>query len=92
MRQIVTDVHPLVEMTLMHQKDRTLLHLVNLSGHSQTGYFSPIPMRDIRVKVAGSYRTAKTVRSPGALSIQSVPSYSEFVVPQLRDYELVVLQ
>jgi hypothetical protein len=92
MRQIVTDAHPLVEMTLMHQKDRTLLHLVNLSGHSQTGYFSPIPMRDIHVKIAGSYRTAKTVRSPGSLPIQSIPSYSELVVPQLRDYELVVLQ
>ena len=37
--QIRTDAHPLVELSLMRQNGRTLLHLINLSGHSQTGYF-----------------------------------------------------
>lgn len=31
-RQIRTDAHPLVEMTLMKQGSRTLLHLINLTG------------------------------------------------------------
>lgn len=38
-RQIETSTHPLFEMLLMEQQEkrRTLLHLINLSGHSQTG-------------------------------------------------------
>jgi hypothetical protein len=48
-RQLRTSAHPLVEMTLMRQANRTLLHLVNLSGHSDTAYFDPLPMSGIRV-------------------------------------------
>ena len=55
-RQLRTDAHPLVEMTLMRQGGRTLLHLINLSGHSQTGYFPPVPMRDIHIEVAGEFQ------------------------------------
>jgi hypothetical protein len=91
-RQIRTNAHPLVEMTLMRQKGRTLLHLVNLSGHSQTAYFAPVPMRDIRVGVAGSFMRAKTVRTPGAVAVQMNQGYAEFTVPSLADYELVVLE
>ena len=55
-RQLRTNAHPLVEMTLMRQANRTLLHLVNLSGHSDTAYFDPLPMSGIRVQVAGRLR------------------------------------
>ena len=54
--------HPLVELTVMRQpaKSRTLVHLVNLSGHSQTGYFPPIEMRDIRIELEGTFRLARS--------------------------------
>ena len=91
-RQIRTDAHPLVEMTLMRQRDRTLLHLINLSGHSQTAYFPPIPMSAIRVQVAGAFRTATAVRAPGPLKLTQNQGYTEFTVPRLNDYELVVLE
>ena len=91
-RQIQTNAHPLVEMTLMRQGARTLLHLINLSGHSQTGYFAPLAMDAIRVRVAGSFHSAKTVRSPGALAVRTAQGYTEFTVPRLSDYELVVLE
>jgi hypothetical protein len=91
-RQIRTNAHPLVEMTLMHQRGRTLLHLINLAGHSQTGYYAPIPMEGIRVQVAGEFKTAKTVRSPGALPVHANEGYSEFTISRLSDYELVVLE
>ena len=42
----------------MNQKERTLVHLINLSGHSQTGYFSPIAMKDITVSLAGGFKRA----------------------------------
>jgi hypothetical protein len=90
-RQILTDAHRLVEMSLMRQGGRTLLHLVNLSGHSETGYFAPVPMDAIHVRIAGNFRSARTVRRPGALAVRSAGAYSEFTVPRLVDYELVVL-
>ncbi len=53
-RQLTTSAHPLVEITVMRQpaKWRTLVHLVNLSGHSDTAYFDPLPMRDISIDLA----------------------------------------
>ena len=87
-----TDAHPLVEMTLMHQGSRTLLHLINLSGHSGTGYFEPVAMKDIHVSVADAFQTAKTVRTSGTLPVHHAGGYSGIVIPALRDYELVVLQ
>lgn len=91
-RQIRTSAHPLVEMTLMRQGKRTLLHLVNLSGHSQTGYFAPVPMSAIRMKIAGDFKSARTVRSPGSIPLRASNSYRELTIPNLSDYELVVLE
>jgi len=87
-RQITTNAHPLVEMVLMKQGNRTLLHLVNLSGHSQTGYFAPVPMSDIRVEVAGAFRKATAVRTPAVLPVRG----SSVTLPRLADYELIVLE
>ena len=91
-RQLKTNAHPLVEMTLMRQGDRTLLHLINMSGTSQTGYVAPVTMRDIRIQAAGTFHDAETVRDPRRLVIRGMGKYSEIVVPQLSDYELVVLR
>jgi hypothetical protein len=90
-RQLRTNAHPLVEVTLMRQQGRTLVHLVNLTGHSQTGYYPPLAMRDIQIRVAGAFKAAKTIRHPGSLMVKEAGGYTEFVVPQLFDYELAVL-
>jgi hypothetical protein len=91
-RQIRTDAHPLVELVLMRQAGRTLLHMVNLSGHSETAYFAPLPMRDIRVELAGAFKRVRTVRSTGNVSATFSGGRTAFTVPQLSDYELVVLE
>ena len=91
-RQLRTDAHPLVEMTLMRQNGRTLLHLINLSGHSQTGYFPPVAMNKIRIEVAGTFHHAVTLRTPGNPAVKIENGYSVFSVPHLSDYELVVLE
>jgi Hypothetical glycosyl hydrolase 6 len=90
--QVRTNAHPLVEMTVMRQGNRTLLHLINLSGQSETGYFAPVPMSGIQVQLLGSFQTAKTVRSPGGLALRVNQGYSEFTISRLTDYELVVLE
>jgi hypothetical protein len=91
-RQLVTTAHPLVEITWMKQDGRQLLHLINLSGHSQTGYFPPVPMSNIRIRMAGKFTKAESVRSPGKLAVKVSGGYSEFTIGQLSDYELVVVE
>jgi len=91
-RQLRTNAHPLVEMSLMRQRGRTLLHLMNLSGHSQTAYFAPVPMFDIEIDVEGGYRKARAVRSGAELTLRSQDDRSRLVLPRLVDYELIVLE
>jgi hypothetical protein len=90
--QLKTNAHPLVEVTLMQQAGRKLIHLINLSGQSQTAYFAPIPMRDIRIELLGNFKSAHTVRNPTVLPLQKQGAYTAFTVPALADYELVVIE
>jgi hypothetical protein len=90
-RQLKTNAHPLVETTLIERDTETMVHLVNLSGHSQTAYFPPVPMKDIRVEVLGSFTRARTVRKPIDVPVRKRGKYSELTIPELSDYEMVVL-
>ena len=89
-RQLRTNAHPLVEITVMRQPTgkRMLVHFVNLSGHSQTGYFAPIEMRDIAVELKGSYRKASSIRLGRQLPLAN----GRFTLPRLGDYDVVVLE
>lgn len=91
-RQLRTNAHPLVEMSLMRQRNRTLLHVVNLSGHSQTGYFAPVPMLQIEFSAQGSFGKARAVRSGAALPVKREGNMTKVVLPRLDDYELIVLE
>jgi len=90
-RQLKTNAHPLVEISVMTQGPRTLVHLINLSGHADTAYHEPVTMRDIRVMVDGAFGSARALREAGAPAVRRKGRYSEFVIPELRDYEAVVL-
>jgi hypothetical protein len=93
-RQLVTNAHPLVEITVMEQKDRrrTLVHFVNLSGHSQTAYFDPVPMQSIEVELTGEFRTARSRSLDAALRLEATGGRTSFVLPSLREYDVVVLE
>ena len=91
-RQLKTDAHPLVEITLMRQKDRNLLHLVNLSGHSDTAYFAPIRMTGIRISVKGSFHSAHALRSGETIAVASDDGYTHLTLSTLDEYELVELR
>lgn len=93
-RQLITNAHPLVDITLMKQGDHHLIHLVNLSGHSETAYFNPVPMTDIEVQVKGEFRHASAIRGGQRLAISHAAGYSAsaFTVPCLTEYELIELQ
>lgn len=89
-RQLAAEAHPLVEMTLMKQGARTLLHLVNLSGHSQTAWFDPIPLPDIRISLQGRFTQARAHRANRDLTLRYHQGRTEFTLP-LAGYELVEL-
>jgi hypothetical protein len=91
-RQLETDAHPLVEITLMRQGDRHLVHFVNLSGHSQTAYFDPLPVQDVQVRVMGPFRSAHAVRAGMSLGVSRAGEYAAFRLPSLDEYELVELR
>lgn len=91
-RQVKSDAHPLVEMSLMTQDKRTLLHLINLSGHSSTAYFSPVAMANIAIEIKGTFHKARTIDSATTLKLEHRNGYTRFLVPKLQEYELVVLE
>jgi hypothetical protein len=93
-RQLKTDAHPLVEITLMEQpaQNRTWIHFVNLSGHSGTAYFDPIEMRDLTVELALGFRRATAVGLDQPLPVTVDGTYRRFTLPRLKDYELVLLE
>lgn len=93
-RQLRTDAHPLVEMTVMNQpaRRRTLVHLVNATGHSGTAYFPPVELRDIRVELAWEFRRATAVSNNRSLPVTSDGSYRAFTLPSLKAYEVVIIE
>jgi hypothetical protein len=73
----------------MRQKDRRLMHFVNLSGHSDTAYFKPVPMKDIQVRVQGDFRSAKAIRLGKPIALDRRDGFTQFTLPSLDEYELV---
>lgn len=93
-RQVRTNAHPLVEITVMNQpgRRRTLVHLVNVSGHSGTAYFAPVEMRNIRIELAQPIRRATAVSLGRSLPVTQAGQYSAFTLPSLQAYEVVVVE
>jgi hypothetical protein len=91
-RQLKTNAHPLVDITLMKQGDHHLVHLVNISGHSETAYFKAVPMTGITVQLKGAFQSAKAIRSGQDLAVSRQGEYSAFTVPSLAEYEIVELR
>jgi hypothetical protein len=96
-RQLKSSAHPLVEITVMRQpaRKRTLVHVVNLSGHADTAYFDPLPMRDISIDLGidpgAAFTTARAMVADQALPVTRTGDRGRFVLPSLGAYEVVVL-
>jgi len=93
-RQLRTNAHPLVEITMMEQpaRRRTLIHLVNGSGHHDTAYFAPVPMTDVRIDVDREVRRAHAVALGRDLPITTAGRSRSFTLPVLNAYEVIVLE
>ncbi|MHC4518053.1 MAG: family 10 glycosylhydrolase [Planctomycetota bacterium] len=92
-RQLTTDAHPSVEITLMDQpaRHRMLLHLVNLSGHLGTAFFEAIQMRDIAVQLKGKFARAATLDGKRDLPTHVRGGYTHLTIPSLQEYQAICL-
>ena len=63
------------------QHNPKLVHLVNVSGHSSTAFFSPVDMRDILVELNEPFTRARAVRLGTNLSVTPNGSGSMFARP-----------
>jgi hypothetical protein len=92
-RQLKSSAHPLVEITVMRQpaRRRTLVHVVNLSGHADTAYFDPLPMRDISIDLGAEFTTARAMVADQPLPVTRAGGRGRFVLPSLGAYEVIVL-
>ena len=92
-RQLTTNAHPLVEMTLMEQPSlgRSLIHLVNGTGHHDTAYFPPLEIRDIRIELPLAVRARCRGSRPGSPDRGQRPVRS-FTLPRLQAYEVIVVE
>ena len=93
-RQLTTNAHPLVEMTVMSQPERarTLIHLVNGTGHHDTAYFEPLEIRDIRIDLAQDVKRVRAVALDRTLPVTSNGRYRSVTVPRLGAYEVLVVE
>ena len=92
-RQVMTNAHPSVEVTLMQQpeKDRVLLHLVNMSGHSGTAFFEAIPMHDLSFRIRGEFTQATTLNGDRAVPTEYAQGYTQVTLDELNEYQCIVL-
>ena len=89
-----TDAHPLVELTVMDQpaRGRTLLHLVNGTGHQGTAYFPPVELRDIRIELARDVRRVRAVSLDRDLPVTTSGRHRSFTLPSLKAYEVIIVE
>ena len=76
----------------MRQRGRTLVHFVNLSGHADTAYHAPVPMREIEVRVKGNYESVRSAALERPLPATRAGDYTRFVLPSLEAYDAVTLE
>lgn len=92
-RQLVTNAHPSVEMTLMKQenKKRTVLHMINMIGHDATTFFDAVEMRNISIHIKGEFRKTTILDGQQIIPTKISGGYTDFTVPSLKEYNTILL-
>jgi len=93
-RQLLSDAHSSVEMVLAYQQKtgRHFLHLINLSGQTQNNYMDAISMGPIHISIIGKFKSAKARDGNVRLPLTNVNGRTTFILPVLREYEVIVLE
>jgi hypothetical protein len=73
-------------------RNRTLVHLVNGTGHQDTAYFPPVELRDITIELPRDVRTVQAVALGRALPVTSNGRNRTFTLPTLKAYEVLIVE
>jgi hypothetical protein len=86
---------PTLSVTLREQKGRRLVHMVNLTG-GRRFFTELVPLRDIGVSLraegAPRVRRAFLLSDGKPLTLAAVAGRYDVVVPEVRDYDVLVLE
>ena len=95
-RQVVTNAPPQVEVVVGEQAEpkRTIVHLINYSGHQGRSFHDPLEIRDIQVALAVNQpiRRVWSTRLAESLTHSQSNGRISFVVPHLNLFDLIVLE
>lgn len=100
-RQVETDAPPQVEVVLNAQANehRTLVHLINYSGHEGRAFHPPLEIRDLNLTLPpsccgpGTKVSAHAVRFGSDLKVSNTESGRFSVtLPSLTGHELIVIE
>lgn len=93
-KSIAPDLSPMVETTLASRPNRTVIQMVNTSGHFGNSYFAPLALNNVelRIPVSAPVREARTLYRKGRLEYRQTDGFVEISLPFLGEYEAVVLE
>lgn len=92
-RQIKTNAHSLIEMSLMKSTvtNKTYLHMVNLTGQLHSSNNQWIPFTNFEVSLKTKFKKAKLVDSNTPILLNYSNGYTNFKIPFLELYNVVEL-
>jgi hypothetical protein len=73
-------------------RNRTLIHLVNGTGHQDTAYFPPVELRDITIELPREVRKVEAVGLGRALAVVRKGQHRTFTLPSLKAYEVLIVE
>ncbi len=95
-RQVVTSAPPQVEIAVGEQPEsgRTIVHLINYSGHQERSFHDPLEIRDLRVDVRGitPVGRARSIELGESLPVTTTGDRLSFVLPRLALFDLIVIE
>jgi hypothetical protein len=90
---VSADLPDQVELTVHRTGERTVVHLVNMSGARQTGFGAPLPVRDgvLRLTATNPMKTAHALVSDSACVLTSDADGVRVALPPLGLFEVIVI-
>ena len=90
---VSADVPEQVEITVNKNGQRTIVHLVNMSGARPNGFGKPLPIRDgvLRVRGLGSAVGAQALVSNTPCAVSEVGDGIVVALPEIGRFEVIVI-
>jgi hypothetical protein len=90
---VSADVPEQVEVTVHRNGERTIIHLVNMSGARPTGFGKPLPVRNgtLRVRGVSPSTAARALVRDTPCAVTAAPDGISVALPELSLFEVIVI-